>query len=71
MDLRHIGSRIQRLETLILGLSKETIYFKNCDSPLLHMERQAYLDGLLDACAGLESARLALVRAKTRLERQR
>jgi hypothetical protein len=35
----------------------------------LHLERREYLDALNRICAGLESARVALVKARQRLDR--
>jgi hypothetical protein len=71
MTLEHLASRIRRLESLYLGLSKEAQLFKDCDCPLLSLERQAYLGALAAACSGLETARVALARARQRLERVR
>jgi hypothetical protein len=35
----------------------------------LYLERRAYLNGIQDALAGVEAARVALARARQRLER--
>jgi hypothetical protein len=42
MDLRHIAARIRRLEQLGIGLTREAEHFKDCDCPLLYLERVAY-----------------------------
>jgi hypothetical protein len=68
MDLPAIAGRLRRLESLFLGLSKEAQLFKDCDCPLLSLERQAYLGALAAARSGLETARVVLARARQRLE---
>jgi hypothetical protein len=67
MDLRHIAARIRRLEQLGIALTRECAHFKDCDCPLLYLERVAYREALRAACSGLESARVALARARQRL----
>jgi hypothetical protein len=42
---------------------------KAADDPLLYLERKAYLTAIQDALAGVEGARVALARARQRLER--
>jgi hypothetical protein len=71
MTLDHIAARIKRLEALFLGLSREVCLFKDCDCPLLYLERQAYLGALRDAMTGAETARVVLAKARQRLERRR
>ncbi len=45
--------RVRRLEEMTRALAKEVLRWKECDDPLLFMERKAYLDGMQNALAGL------------------
>jgi hypothetical protein len=69
MDLKDIAARIERLTKLSIGLAKEIVSWKECNDPLLYRERQDYLAGIREAQHGIESARIALVKTKQRLER--
>ena len=67
MTLEDIAARVKRLEALPIGMAKEIVTWKECNDPLLHLERKAYLEGIRDALDGIETARIALVTAKQRL----
>jgi hypothetical protein len=67
MTFVDIVARVQRLERLSVGLAKEIVTWNECNDPLLYRERQDYLQGIRDAQSGIETARVALVRAKQRL----
>jgi hypothetical protein len=64
-----IKQRVQRLDELSRGLAKEIVLTRAANDPLLYLERRAYLNGIQDALAGVEGARVALARARQRLER--
>ncbi len=59
-DLR---ARALRLDELSRGLMKEEAGVKECEDPLLHVERRAYLGSLGRALDGVEGARVALAKA--------
>jgi hypothetical protein len=61
--------RIDRLDQLSRGLAKEVVLMRAANDPLLYLERKAYLTAIQDALAGVEGARVALARARQRLER--
>jgi hypothetical protein len=69
MDTDGITRRIGRLDELSRGLAKEVVLMKTANDPLLYLERKAYLTAIQDALAGVETARVALARARQRLER--
>ena len=62
-----LEARVRRLDELTRGLAKEVVLWKECDDPLLYLERRAYLDAIQDALAGVESARVVLARARQRI----
>jgi hypothetical protein len=64
-----IKQRVQRLDELSRGLAKEVVLMRAANDPLLYLERKAYLTAIQDALAGVEGARVALARARQRLER--
>ncbi len=70
MDTDDIAGRIRRLDALSRGLAKEVTLWKGGDDPLLYLERRAYLNAIQDALAGVEGARVALARARQRLQGQ-
>jgi hypothetical protein len=43
-------------------LAKEASLWKKCDAPVIFGDRQAYIDGILDAVSGSEGARVALAK---------
>ena len=53
------------------GAAKKAVLWKECNDPLLYLERRAYLGAIRDALAGVEEARLVLAKARQRLERER
>jgi hypothetical protein len=63
-----VVARMHRLEELARGLAKEVALWKEGNDPLLYLERKSYLDGIQDALAGVEAARVVLARARLRLE---
>jgi hypothetical protein len=71
MTVQHIAARIRRLEVLFIGLSREQALIRRGDDPPLYQERLDYLQALQGAIAGLETARVALARARQRLQTQR
>jgi hypothetical protein len=68
MTAADLTARIHRLEQLALGVARETQLVGQTDI-FLHLERREYLDALNRMCAGVESARVALVKARQRLDR--
>lgn len=62
-----VEARLRRLEELTRGLSREVSLWKEGNDPLLYLERRAYLNGVQDALAGVEAARVVLARAVQRL----
>jgi hypothetical protein len=69
MSTAEIASRVKRLDQLSRGVSLEISLVTKADDPLLYVERQAYLAGLRAMLVGLEDARVALAKARQRLER--
>jgi hypothetical protein len=67
MNLPDIAARVDRLTQLSIGLAKEICIWQECNDPLLYVERREFLIGMRDAHSGIESARVALVKAKQRL----
>jgi hypothetical protein len=69
MILADLTARIRRLDQLSRGLAKEVTLWKECDDPLLYGERKAYLGAVQDALAGVEAARVVLVKVGQRLRK--
>jgi hypothetical protein len=67
MTLTDLIARVRRLEKLSQGLALESLAWKECNDPLLYVERKAYLRGIQDALTGTEAARQALAGACQRL----
>ena len=59
------------LDGLSRGLAKEVVLWKECNDPLLYLERRAYFGAIRDALAGVEEAQVVLAEARQRLERER
>jgi hypothetical protein len=59
---------VRRLDELSRGLAKEVVLWKECNDPLLYLERRAYLGAISDALAGVEEAWVVLAKARRRLE---
>jgi hypothetical protein len=70
MRAKDLAARCRRLEELTRGFLKELAIVGECDDPLLYLERLDYLTGVREALAGTERARVALARARQRLEEQ-
>jgi hypothetical protein len=70
MTLRDVIARVRRLDQLSRGLAKEVVLWKECNDPLLYLERRAYLGAIRNALAGVEEARVALAKARQRLGRE-
>jgi hypothetical protein len=68
MNLVDLKKRIRRLDELSRGLAREVVLWRPCNDPLLFLERKVYLNGIQDALAGVEAARVALVKVRQRLE---
>ena len=64
-----ISARIRRLEQLALGVARELQIEKQTDI-FLWRERLEYRYGLLEMWRGFENARIALAKARHRLEGQ-
>jgi hypothetical protein len=62
---------VRRLDELCRGLAKPVALWKECNDPLLYLERRVYLVAIRDALAGVEEARVVLAKARRRLERER
>ncbi len=71
MRLENLGPRVRRLEELARGLAREVTLWKECNDPLLYLERKAYLNAIQDALAGVEAARVVLAQARQRLQSQK
>ena len=67
MNTAALSARIRRLEQLTLGVARETQLVGQADI-FLYVERREYLSSLHKLCAGLESARVSLAKARQRLE---
>ena len=70
IDHAGLGNRIRRLEELSRGLGIEEERLRSCSCPLMAEEREKYREGLRQAIAGVETARLALVLACQRIDRE-
>jgi hypothetical protein len=68
MTLQSIRARVVRLDELPRGLAKETVLVRECNDPLLYRERLDYLTAIRQALAGVDGARIVLVKARQRLE---
>jgi hypothetical protein len=62
MNEADMRARIRRLEKLSAGLATEAALWKKCNAPVLFVDRQVYIDGILDAVSGLEKARVAMAK---------
>jgi hypothetical protein len=71
IDEAAIQTRLERLDELARGLAKEVAILRKADDPLLYLERRAYLNGIQDAIAGVEAARVLLAKVCQRLGGQR
>jgi hypothetical protein len=69
MTLRDLTARVGRLDELSRVLAKEVVLWKECNDPLLYLERRAYVGAIQDALAGVEEARWCSQRRR-RLERE-
>ena len=52
MNLADVAARIRRLDVLFRGLAREEFLWKECNDPLLYVERQAYLSANQEASEG-------------------
>jgi len=68
MNLAALLARVRRLDQLSRGLAKEVGLWRKGNDPLLYLERKAYLEGIQDALAGIESARVTLAKACQRIQ---
>jgi hypothetical protein len=53
---------------LLPSLTALALTFRSANDPLLYRERKAYLAGIRNALAGVEEARVALVKVVQRTE---
>ena len=70
IDQNALRARIRRLEELSRGFAIEEETFRTCSCPILADEREKHREGLRQAIAGVETARLALVMACQRIEKE-
>jgi hypothetical protein len=68
MTVHDVRARVARLDELSRGPAKETVLVSEADDPLFYRERQDYLAAIREALAGVEEARVVLVKARQRLE---
>jgi hypothetical protein len=68
MTIEDVRGRVDRLEHLSRGLTRERVLWEEAADPLLYLERKAYLLALREAIKGVEAARVALVKACQRIE---
>jgi hypothetical protein len=69
-NLKSMRARVVRLEQVARELSEEAGRVKDAEqSELLPAERKQYLNGIYDAIAGLEAARVVRQKAVQRIER--
>ena len=68
IQLPHIQARVVRLRQLAEGIGREVTAQKAGDRLLLPQERRQYLDGMQDALAGLDEARVVLAGVVKRME---
>jgi hypothetical protein len=68
MNLTDLRSRVRRLEQLVAGLSKELVLWKDCNAPILYVDRLEYLQGVDQAIHGMEKARAAMAKVCRRIE---
>jgi hypothetical protein len=71
MNLADLRARVRRLDELARGLAKEVQLWRRGNDPLLYLERKIYLEGIQDALAGVEAARVLLAKVCRRLEAER
>lgn len=69
MNVADLRARTRRLDVLSRGLAKEVTLWKACNDPLLYLERKIYLSAIQDALAGVEAARVILVKVSQRLDK--
>jgi hypothetical protein len=69
MNVADLKARARRLDALSRGLAKEVTLWKACNDPLLYLERKIYLSAIQDALAGVEAARVILVKVSQRLDK--
>ena len=70
IDQNALRTRIRRLEELSLGLSRDEEHFRTCSCQIMADERDGYRAGLRKAIDGVETARLALVLACQRIDKE-
>ena len=63
-----LAARTERLSQLSLAFRREILRVQDNPGPLLYVEALSYKTALRDAIAGLETARVVLVKACQRLE---
>jgi hypothetical protein len=68
LTIGDVRARLARLEELSRGLTKERTIIRAAEDELLYLERRKYLCALEDARFGVESAKMALAKALSRIE---
>ena len=69
MTAAAISARVRRLNELALGVSREVQLVGQADI-FLYVERREYLTALHRMCAGMESARVVLAKARQRNDKE-
>jgi uncharacterized protein with PIN domain len=67
MNREDLRTRMRRLEELTAGLAKEASLWRECDAPILFVDRQEYLEAIEEAVSALQ-ARVTLARVCQELE---
>jgi len=70
MTAADLTARIRRLERLSSGVAREIQLLAQFDI-FLYRERREYFDALQGMASGLEEARVALVKARQRIDSER
>ena len=69
MSAAALSARVRRLDQLALGVARE-VQLVGQDDFLLYVERREYLTALHRMCAGMESARVVLAKARQRNDKE-
>jgi hypothetical protein len=70
LTINDVKRRVDRLEQLSKGISKEVHLFRQAEDPLLYLERRMYLCAIQDALFGVEAARVVLAQVLQRVRQE-
>jgi hypothetical protein len=70
MTIDDVQARIDRLDELAKGLTKEQAIVRAAEDPMLSLERRAYVVAIADALFGVEAGRAVLAAALQRIRRE-